>query len=54
MNIPPRNMSTITCPIFITGMGMRNDKGLKMLLEIATSPTHGKSPHRKMLKCRKM
>ena len=25
MNIPPRSMNTITCQIFITGMGMRNN-----------------------------
>jgi len=24
-NIPPRSMPTITCPIFITGMGMRSE-----------------------------
>jgi hypothetical protein len=24
MNIPPRNMSMTTCPIFITDMGMRS------------------------------
>jgi len=34
MNIPPRNMSTITCPIFITGMGMRNKKWCKITRKV--------------------